>query len=437
MYEAARINAVVELVNSFQDTWKTSKPLPTDVIINKYFKQRRYVGSKDRGAIAEIAYFVIRNYSKLDWYANLCKQQSTARIIVIAALLLHYKKKLPDIHNFFNGEKFFPAKLSESEGKAAKQLENQDIINDLMPDHIKYDYPQWLEQQLKDSLGENWQDELLALNKEATVDLRANTLLTTRDELLEKLRAENYEVEPTPFSPIGIRMQTRSPIFTSSYFKQGFFEMQDEGSQLVSLLLDAKSGEKVIDFCAGAGGKTLAIAASMKNKGRILAWDNSAHRLDQMADRLKRARVDNVQKRVIESENDDFLKRHKGSADKVIVDAPCSGSGTWRRNPDLKWHFKAENLANIMDTQERILESAARLVKVGGKLLYITCSILQSENESQVEAFLEKNKNFRVATSDELCFNIPAHAIIREGMFKFTPYRTGTDGFFASLLQRF
>jgi 16S rRNA (cytosine967-C5)-methyltransferase len=343
---------------------------------------------------------------------------------------------LPDIHNIFNGERFSASKLNSAESAFAKAIAGKDLLHHDMPEHVKYNYQEWLEAEIKSSLGKTWKEAIIALSEEAPVDLRTNTLLTTREELLAALTEEGFVVEPTPHSPVGLRMRTRAPVFTSKVFKQGWFEMQDEGSQLVSLLLDAKPGEKIIDFCAGAGGKTLAIAASMKNKGRILAWDTSAKRLSQMKERLRRAKVDNVQTHVLTSENDPFIKRHKDSANAVIIDAPCSGSGTWRRNPDLKWRFNATDLQEIIDIQKRILESASRLVKVGGRLLYITCSVLQSENERQIETFLSHNKKFGVVTENILCSNLTCVKKLQGGSIRLTPHEDGTDGFFASLLQR-
>jgi 16S rRNA (cytosine967-C5)-methyltransferase len=409
--------------------------MPADIIINHYFKARRYIGSKDRGAIAELVYFIIRNYATLCWWAEKHNQKG-ARALAIATQLLHYKHTLIDLHNFCNGDAFSPAKLSTEEVTYAKALEGKDMLHEDMPDHVRLNYPAWMEDDLRASLGEGWQEELAALNKEAPVDLRTNTLLATRDELIAALREEQYEVEPTPISPIGVRMKTRAPIFTSACFKRGWFEMQDEGSQLVAQLAPVKPGDKVIDFCAGAGGKTLAIAALMKNKGRILAWDTSEKRLDQMKPRLARAKVDNVQRHVIASETDPFLKRHKSSADLVIIDAPCSGSGTWRRNPDLKWRFKETDLQEICAIQKRILESASRLIKLNGYLLYITCSLLQSENDKAIATFLTHQKNFRVAEPEKIWSNFFPQTIRQDGALHLTPHKDGTDGFFAYLLQR-
>ncbi|HEU5047066.1 MAG TPA: RsmB/NOP family class I SAM-dependent RNA methyltransferase [Rickettsiales bacterium] len=434
MQEAARLSASIELLTQCESAWKSERPLPSDIIISRYFKERRFIGSKDRGAIAAFCYLVIRNFAALEWHAeqhNLSGMQALS----IAALLLIQQKSLGELHLLFNGERFSPDKLYPKEAAFAKAIAGHALLHRDMPHHVRYNYPAWLEGTLQSSLGESWRDAITALNQEAPVDLRTNTLHVTRDDLLIALRKEGFKVEPTRLSPLGIRMQTRAPIFTSEYFKRGWFEMQDEGSQLVIQMLDAKPGQKVIDFCAGAGGKTLALAAMMQNKGRILAWDTSEKRLGQMAERLRRAKVDNVQTHVLASENDPFLKRHKATADAVVVDAPCSGSGTWRRNPDLKWRFRPQDLQELIDVQKRILESASRLVKQGGHLLYITCSFLEAENESQLETFLSQNKNFRVVTANNLCSKI-IHRTIEDGIIRLTPHQDGTDGFFASLLQR-
>lgn len=307
-----------------------------------------------------------------------------------------------------------------------------------MPDHIRLNYPEWLDPLLRQSFGKNFEKEIQALNEQASTDLRVNTLKTNREALHKALYKEDFDTEPTKLSPIGLRLKRRAPIFTSSLFKAGHFEVQDEGSQLVALLTDAKPGMKVIDFCAGAGGKTLAIAAQMKNKGRILAWDTSEKRLAQMSQRIKRAGVDNVQTHVITSESDAFIKRHKGSADRVLVDAPCSGSGTWRRNPDLKWRFSAQDLQEVLQVQQQILQSAARLVKPGGRLIYATCSVLQEENENQILQFLKTGNNFAVVCVKKIWDKNVAGSETDENSgtyLRVTPYQNGVDGFFAAVLE--
>lgn len=435
MQESARVNATIELLNECEEVWKNPLRLPVDVILNRYFKARRYIGSKDRGSISALFYLIIRNLATLSWHVE-HHQLAGTRALVITTLMLIHKKSAQDIQQLFSGEKFSPAKLNAKESAFAKSIAGKDLLHGNMPDHVRYNYPQWLEEEIRSSLGAEWKEELTTLSEEAPVDLRTNTLLTTRDELIAGLQQEGFEVEPARLSPIGIRMRTRAPVFTSQYFKRGWFEMQDEGSQLVALLADAQPGQKVIDFCAGAGGKTLAIAAAMNNKGRILAWDVSEKRLSQMKERLRRAKVDNVQTHVLTSENDPFIKRHRDSADIVIIDAPCSGSGTWRRNPDLKWRFQEQDWKEIIETQKHILESASRLVKPSGKLLYITCSIFKNENESQLETFLSQRENFGVVTKNNLCSNLDHKRGLKSGAIRLTPHKDGTDGFFAALLQR-
>lgn len=350
-------------------------------------------------------------------------------MITLAALILRGEYNPHSILMLVGGDKYSPPPLTAEEKKFCLTLEGKTIEHRDMPMHVRLNYPQWMDAPLKESLGEHVEEELRGLNEQAAMDLRVNTLKTTREELQEKLKAEGFDVAPTPVSPVGLRLAKRAPIFTSQYFKAGHFEVQDEASQLVSLLVGAEAGMKVIDFCAGAGGKTLAMAATMKNKGRILAWDNSEKRLKQLSPRLKRAGADNVQTHAIENESDQFIKRHKASADRVLVDAPCSGSGTWRRNPDLKWRFTQKDLDEVRALQQAILESAARLVKPGGRLVYATCSLLQAENEDQIQRFLEKNNEFVVVSIEKIWDKT-------ELVFKTTPYRNGMDGFFATLLER-
>ncbi|MBI3631178.1 MAG: class I SAM-dependent methyltransferase, partial [Candidatus Sungbacteria bacterium] len=288
MRESAHINTAIELLAECETSWKTARPMPADIILHHFFKSRRFIGSKDRGTISKFVYYVIRHRATLMWHMERYNQQG-ARALAIAALLLHKKLTLPDLHNIFSADQFAPDKLSPPEKEFAKSLAGQPLIDPAMPEYAQLNFPEWMQPQLESSLGEKWKDHLTALNEEAPVDLRTNTLLATREQLMAALAEEGYDVTPTPHSPVGVRLKTRMPVFTSACFKRGWFEMQDEGSQLVTLLAPVKAGDKVIDFCAGAGGKTLALAAQMNNKGRILAWDTSEKRLNQMKERLASA----------------------------------------------------------------------------------------------------------------------------------------------------
>lgn len=435
MYEPARIESAIELTALVEAAWQRTPPLPADVVINRYFRERRFIGSKDRGFIAALVYFVIRNRGALMWTAE---RQGfyDARALVLTALVLDRKKSLPDLDKLFDGEKFSPERLTEPERRYAKNLSGASLLHPDMPDPVRYGYPAWLETELRASLGSEWKQELAALSEEAPVDLRANTLLATREQVMVALKEEGFVVEEGPLAPDCIRMKERAPVFASNTFKKGWFEMQDAGSQAVCYLLPVEPGQKVVDFCAGAGGKTLALSARMKNKGRIMAWDVSDSRLEQMAERLKRAKADNVQRHVIASETDPFIKRHKGTIDAVLIDAPCTGTGTWRRNPDLKWRMKETDLSEVVAIQAKILDSASRLVKKDGYLLYVTCSLLKSENEKQVERFIRDHPNFRVVLIKNLWDKSSPRSGRQGGLLRLTPHQDGTDGFFASLLQR-
>jgi 16S rRNA (cytosine967-C5)-methyltransferase len=281
----------------------------------------------------------------------------------------------------------------------------------------------------------------------AATDVRANTLKATRDDALRELRYAEVSAVRTDISPWGIRVEGRPPLAGMDIFKNGLIEIQDEGSQLVALMVNPKPGERVVDFCAGAGGKTLALAAMMQNKGKLVATDVLKGRIERSATRLRRAGVNNVERRDLSSERDPWVKRHAGSFDKVLIDAPCSGAGTWRRNPDAKWRLKPSDLAELVDLQKRILESAARLVRAGGRLIYATCSLFQEENADQVKAFLEAYPEFTLIPAPQawaeaqaaLGSNTPCpsnDSKTGRDMLVLTPGQHGTDGFFVAVMEK-
>lgn len=436
MKPSARIQSAIEIMEHVQSIWVDQRRAPVDSLMAEYFKARRYIGSKDRGAISDMVYFVLRNGCALQWHIEACDRNVTPRRVVMVALLfMKPSMEVEDILEAFDGTKYAPAAVSDQERSMLEKCARREFTPAEMPEDARLNYPKWAEGRLHDAFGEDIAPAMAALNAQAPIDLRANTLkCRDRGDLLMALDRDGYIGTPTPHSPLGVRLTKRLPAFNTQAFKDGMFEMQDEGSQMVSLLARAQPGQKVIDFCAGAGGKTLAIAATMQNKGRILAWDTSENRLGQMGKRLARAGVSNVQTHVLTSEADPFLKRHLKSADWVVVDAPCSGSGTWRRNPDLKWRFTLEDLQEIKDVQGRILKQAARLVKPGGRMVYITCSVFPDENFWQVKQFLAHNSTFRVEAPDEVWNK---HCTIRDGVgpcVSLNPHKDGTDGFFAAIL---
>jgi 16S rRNA (cytosine967-C5)-methyltransferase len=435
---AAQIQAVIDVLDAIRRTFVGEDRRPADAIIASYFKSNRYIGSKDKGVISELVYRVLRNKASLEWWLTRNGMQASGRNWTIAALLFLKDRSPGDIENLFDGEKFSPSRLTHPELQWVRQIYREPLISDLMPPDARYNIPDWSVAIFLEQWGNSMPQEVDALAQEAPVDLRVNTLKNvSRETLVSKLRKEKLDVHPTTLSPLGIRMKKRAAIFASPSFKEGLFEVQDEGSQLVALITEAKAGQRVIDFCAGAGGKTLALAAMMQNKGKILAFDTSAKRLEQIKERIKRAGADTVELHVIEHERDKFLKRHANGADIVLVDAPCTGTGTWRRNPDLKWRTKPSDIAELVDLQKRILNSAAKLVKTGGRLVYATCSVLKNENDQQVENFLMDHPNFRVVGAEKLWNNIPTlKERSRENSLSLSPFRDGTDGFFAAVLEK-
>ncbi len=440
MQPAAHIQASIEVMEHVQSIWAADRRAPVDALLADYFKKRRYIGSKDRGAISDLTYFILRHGGTLEWHIEQCDRSVTPRRLVMVALLFYSEKghtplEREDITALFTGAKYAPAALSEQEQLMLARCEGREFMPPTMPGPARYNYPDWMEGRLKDAFGDHLPEAMLALNAQAPIDLRVNTLkCPSQADLILALDKDGYFGVPTPHSPLGVRLKKRLPAFNTQAFRDGFYEMQDEGSQVVSLLVQAKPGQKVIDFCAGAGGKTLAIAATMQNKGRLLAWDINARRLEQIRKRLTRAGVDNVQAHVLKSESDSYLKRHIGSADWVLVDAPCSGSGTWRRNPDLKWRFSPEDLQEVKALQQAILTQACRLVKPGGKLVYVTCSIFPDENSWQIKQFLINNPTFRVARPEKVW---DSHVVLHDGVgpyLQLSPHKDGTDGFFAAIL---
>lgn len=435
MTPGAQIAAAIDILGIVEDFWDAGKAAPVDGVLGNYFRQRRFIGAKDKGFISRRVYGALRSGASLQWWAEQGQLLTGPRSVVLALLAVEEKLPLNVLQGYFSGNGYDPHALDAREQKFLSSIDKIDAAK--MPEWMRLNMPEWLLEKLKAQFGDTTEAEIAALNVEAPFDIRVNTLKTTRDKARAQLRDEGFQSAPTPHSPVGLRLEKRGALFTTKTFKDGWVEVQDEGSQLAALIADVKPGQKVIDFCAGAGGKTLALAAEMKNKGRILAWDVSPHRLEQAPKRFARAGVDNVQKQVITSESDPFIKRHKDSADRVFVDAPCTGSGTWRRNPDLKWRMQPSDLAEMNAIQGKILDSAARLVKSGGRLIYATCSLLEEENEAQIKQFLSKFPDFTVVSPAEIWNN--HDGFWRESKTQYlrlTPYQHGTDGFFAAVLEK-
>jgi 16S rRNA (cytosine967-C5)-methyltransferase len=429
---AAQIAAAIEVLAAIAADGR-----PADAVASHYFKTRRYIGSKDRRAISMRVWGALRRRARLGWWLAELKAEDFPRERVLADLVLSERLGEPDLKHLFSGEKNAPEKLTAEDRRLIEQLSGKDIFHHGMPAWVRGEFPQWIEPRLADLFGDQLPREMAVMREEAPVDLRVNTLVGDREQALSALAKEGFKAEPTPYSPIGLRLPARISLTAQELFKQGLVEVQDEGSQLVSLLTDAQPGQAVMDFCAGAGGKTLALAASMRNKGRLVACDTHAARSERAVLRLRRAGVHNVTRHLLEGEGDKWLKRQKESFDRVLVDAPCSGSGTWRRNPDAKWRLTEQGLLDLVALQGRILAQAASLVKSGGKLVYATSSLLPEENERQVENFLDAHADFAVMPIvDAWGAAIGTPCPVPGPYLRLSPASHNTDGFFAAVLIR-
>jgi 16S rRNA (cytosine967-C5)-methyltransferase len=431
----ARIAAAIDILETLAAGTK-----PADDVAAGYFRTHRYIGSKDRAQVSRHVYAVLRHRAALDWWVERAGRNNIApspRAQMMAALAVAEGEPASEIVGSFDGGRFRPAALSPVEDRLVKALAGRSLRHPAMPRAVANDLPDWLEPYLSAVYGDRLEAEMEGLNAPAPVDLRVNLLKTDRDGAREALAAEHIRAEPTPWSPTGLRLAERVPLSGLAAFKDGLIEVQDEGSQLAALLLGAKPGMRVVDFCAGAGGKTLALAAAMKNRGKLVACDTADWRLDRSGQRLRRAGASNVERHALSSERDPWVKRHAKSFDRVLVDAPCLGVGSWRRNPDAKWRATPNDLAELQIRQHDILASAARLVKPGGRLAYVTCSLLREENEAQAERFLEETPDFTLhpaaqAWTEVLGIPCPAGG----DYLRLTPAQHGTDGFFVAIFER-
>ena len=324
--------------------------------------------------------------------------------------------------------------MGADERAALAGVEGHTLQHPAMPDPVRLEVPDWVLPSLAARFGDGLGAELAALGEPAPLDLRVNLLKSDRDGAQAALAAEGIAAQPTPYSPWGLRVGGRPPVTTGAAFRDGIVEIQDEGSQLVAALTAAAPGMRVADWCAGAGGKTLALAMTMANQGHITACDVNPHRLDGAVRRLRRAGVHNVERHLIEP-GDKWAKRRAGAFDRVLVDAPCTGTGTWRRNPDARLRLKQTDLAELAPKQAAILGDAARLVRPGGWLVYATCSLLADENEEQVEHFLAAHPGFAVLPLAR-AWGLPGEPPGAGPFLSLTPWRHGTDGFFAAVLER-
>lgn len=419
------LQATLDLLSDVEAT-----PRPADAVTSAWFRARRPMADADRGVVLDLLYALLRHRARLGWWLARLRQPDSPRNRLLAWLALADGRSPDQIRRLFGGA----AALTDGEQALLTGLRGGKITHPDMPDETRMECPPWAIAPLRQRFGAAFGPEMAATLLPPPLDLRVNPIKATRDSVLRDLKDMGLRAEATQLAPQGIRLQDRLSLSRLPGLKTGEIEIQDEGSQLVALLVDARPGERIVDFCAGAGGKTLALAAQMHNRGHLIACDVNEGRLKRCAERLRRAGLHNVETRVLASETDRWVKRHKGGFDRVLVDAPCSGTGTWRRNPDARWRAPDLGLPALVALQARILASAARLVKPGGRLVYATCSLLADENDAQVAAFLAANPAFRLVPLAEAAPHLAGlgHA----DHLSLTPARHGTDGFFAAVLQR-
>lgn len=437
MTPAARIAAVIEILTRMED-----RSIPMDGIVGDYMRHRRYIGAKDRAAIVERAYDIVRAHARLGWWLGQAGDMDTPRLRVMAALCLCDGMTDAHIADLFTGGKFSPAPLDVVECAALACWSGKTLDHPDMPEAVRVECPAVFEAELRALYGDDFAVEMQAMQGSAPLDLRVNVMAHDRDAVQESLLKDGVATDPTPYSPWGLRARDKVFLSKTKAFTKGHIEIQDEGSQLIALLCAAHPGAQVLDYCAGAGGKTLALANMMLNgkapKGRIVAMDIDPARLEKARTRIRRAHIsDIVELRPLSDEKHrKWLKRQKQTFEIALVDAPCSGTGTWRRNPDSRWRRFGPDLDELVATQAEILNRVAATVKPGGRLVYATCSILRRENEDQVEAFLSAHPDFSLLPPAQAFADGVTPPPGCETMMRLSPSRHNTDGFFAAVLVR-
>ena len=408
---------------------------PAHLVLGDWGRTHRFAGSGDRSAIGNLVFDALRRRASIAWRMG----SDAPRALALGAARWVWDEPIETLDGWCDGSKYAAAPLTDGERAELEQRCCTDL-----PDWVEGDYPEWLSGEFARAFGEEARAQGAALAKRAPIDLRVNTLKTNRDKILESLAS--FDAKPTELSPVGVRIEVRagpakSPnVEADAGHGRGRFEVQDEASQLAALLTGASAGDQVLDLCAGAGGKTLALAAAMENRGQIHAYDSERTRLRPIFDRLKRGGVRNTQ--VLAADDETALEPLREKMDLVLVDAPCSGSGTWRRRPDAKWRVKPDALEARMREQKAVLEQGAQYVRPGGRLVYVTCSVLPCENGDQIAGFIESHPDFALAPFEDVWRGTigtepPASADgVEGGALLLTPASHGTDGFFVAVMDR-
>ncbi|WP_420415428.1 RsmB/NOP family class I SAM-dependent RNA methyltransferase [Roseibium sp.] len=428
MKDGGRLAAAIEVLEEVERRHR-----PVQVALKEWGAAHRFAGSGDRTVIGNLVFDALRNRASL----SAIMQEDTPRALALATYVLTWDKGLEALTTVLTDDRHAPEPLSEDETARLSDETSED-----MQPWQAADVPEWLWPKFEAVFGERAVEEGRALSERAPVDMRVNTLKSERGKLLKKLA--HAGAEATKLSPLGMRIEAKPGLGRMPHvqaeegYRKGWFDLQDEASQLAALLAKAEPGFQVLDYCAGGGGKTLALAAAMENKGQLYAYDADRLRLAPIHERLQRAGVRNIQVRDPASSN---LQDLEGQMDLVFIDAPCTGTGVWRRRPDSKWKLTEKALNDRIKDQQHVLANAKEYVKIGGRLIYATCSILPEENSDQVERFLKDNPEFKSVSAKDVWRNQlegkaePAYVTGR-GDLTLTPASTGTDGFFVAILER-
>lgn len=395
-----------------------------DAVLSRHFRARPQLGKIDRQVLADTVYQVLRHLRLFQTLA--ASDESVGGAMELRLAILGWSGNAASVHTAFSPEQL----------EWRKRLLTQDAM--ALPEAVRWSLPEWLAAALQQQYADAYPALAQALLRPAPLDLRVNVQKARREAVLDVFARLSIPAQATPYSPWGVRLEGKPALQDLTVFREGWVEVQDEGSQLLAVLLAPRRGEMVVDFCAGAGGKTLALGAMMRSTGRLYAFDVADYRLAKLKPRLLRSGLSNVYPVAIAHERDERVKRLANKVDRVLVDAPCSGLGTLRRNPDMKWRQKPQDIAELTAKQASILQSAATLLKPGGRLVYATCSILPEENSGIVNAFLAAHPEFERVPAESVLSQqgVTADGLTSQGDLQLLPDRHGTDGFYAAVLQR-
>jgi 16S rRNA (cytosine967-C5)-methyltransferase len=395
-----------------------------DTALSKALKTARDLEPPDRRKVVQSLTELNRRRARLSWHLSEERSRISPHHLLLAFAALE------------TGGEVKGLRYSDNDLALAQKLARRTLDDPRMPEASRLECPKAFEAVLREALGQDFERELQASLEPAPVDLRVNLLKTTVEDARKRLRNEDVKARPMPFSPWGLRCDPGANVSATKTFQDGLVEFQDEGSQLAALLCDAKPGMQVMDFCAGTGGKTLALAAAMQNKGHLVACDISKVRMARAKLRLKRAGAENAERKELPAADDKWMKKHYARFDRVLVDAPCSGTGSWRRNPDARWSTQAAKLDELTALQDSVVSRASNFVKPGGHLVYATCSLLTQENDARVAQFLKAHKDFERLDARALFPAGRDWPCGEEQVLRLSPARHGTDGFFAAVLRR-